>query len=409
MKKRILYIILTVFMLLSLSSCGLSNAIKGGAKTVKENAKEGAEELKDAVDAGKEAAKEAGQKPEKDTDAEKDADAPDENTEEDTSDETPMWKTLYFRLLDRLREDLPDDGVANEYTPDGYYLYDIDKDGIPEMIVKRGTCEADYNADIFVNDGYSAKPIEYGVGVGHTSFYTDPGENGIIILWGHMGSMDISKQALKDDTLTDTEALYSQTLNGEDEEYTPVKDVVPGSAYINQCSIDYNIYVSQYETIMDGMDGKLKDTTDRAHPDKDLKDAVDNIMNGSGKIVCNRVPDYDYGDPIGTVSFDELLAKADPYSEVSYEVESQEYGDLNGDGKQECVFFLKKPSEEEDRRVICILNLQDETMYGYVMSAMFQDKLADDGTFEQTNYDGSNSYYRMFFDHEESMLCWLDW
>ena len=415
MKKRIIYIMLTIFVLFSLSSCGLSNAIRDGAASLKKEAKEGAEELKDAADEGKEAAKKAGSKKPKKSDntKDKDSEAKDaagsgENNDEDTSEEeTPMWKTLYYRLLDRLREDLSADGSTTEYTPIGYYLYDIDKDGIPEMIVKRGTCEADYNADIFVNDGYSAKPIEYGVGVGHTVFYSDPDENGILFNWGHMGSQEVWVEKVENDQVVEGESLFSETLDESHPDYTPITDIVPGATRINECGIAYNIYVTEYETILAGMEGKLTDQTDRKHPDQKLSDAVDNVIDYGGAVVNSRVADYGYGEDLGTIPFDELLKKADAYAEAPYEIESREYGDLNGDGRQECVLYLKN-QDDENRRMLCIMNLQDGKMYAYTMTASFDDRLTDDGSFEQNMYDGEKSHYRLVFDHDECMAYWLD-
>lgn len=66
-----------------------------------------------------------------------------------------------------------------------YFLFDFTKNGIPELCVKTGTCEADYQLEIF---SYSpkggAKRVFY-IDCGHSVFYSDKGH--VIRVINHMG------------------------------------------------------------------------------------------------------------------------------------------------------------------------------------------------------------------------------
>jgi len=105
------------------------------------------------------------------------------NAEAETAAEAedPAWVAAYGQVLDGWKAQIAEEPV--EYsTPELYYLvYDIDKDGTPELIVKTGTCEADYHGALYTLRDGSAVQVGEEFGLGHSSFYSDPGENGIIL------------------------------------------------------------------------------------------------------------------------------------------------------------------------------------------------------------------------------------
>ena len=65
-------------------------------------------------------------------------------------------------------------------------LYDIDQDGIRELLISHGTCLADWVNDIYtLEDG---KYVSYIGNVGRQGlFYTAPDGNGIYTVYGKMG------------------------------------------------------------------------------------------------------------------------------------------------------------------------------------------------------------------------------
>lgn len=126
------------------------------------------------------------------------------------------YETAYGSVLDQLYEDY-----------NIYYKYDIDKDGIDEILVQVGTCEADYVYEIYT--------IEDGEGVhlgsvpgGHTAFYGDEksGEEPYIYhVMGHMGAETVWKLSIEDGKIVEKEQ-YSKEI-GADESYFQTNNDIP--------------------------------------------------------------------------------------------------------------------------------------------------------------------------------------
>ena len=100
-----------------------------------------------------------------------------------------LWQTAYKALMKDLvsgnfGEDLPffgylpgdpeyDQLMEYGYGVNGYYLYDVDKDGVPELVVKFGTCEADFDGRLYLFDGENA--VYAGeIPLGHSAMATCP-------------------------------------------------------------------------------------------------------------------------------------------------------------------------------------------------------------------------------------------
>ncbi len=73
-----------------------------------------------------------------------------------------------------------------QFEYDGYFLTDITGDGIPELWVKYGTCEADYMLEVYTFDKSGLKRI-LSTGAGHTGYYGYRNDNYVIAQNAHMG------------------------------------------------------------------------------------------------------------------------------------------------------------------------------------------------------------------------------
>lgn len=75
-----------------------------------------------------------------------------------------VYQAEYGSILDQTLEEYRDD--MGEYLL--YYFYDIDKNGVMELMVQTGTCEADYMYDIYtIEDDAAVYLGEIGVGTLH--------------------------------------------------------------------------------------------------------------------------------------------------------------------------------------------------------------------------------------------------
>jgi len=78
------------------------------------------------------------------------------------------------------------------YSTVEYTLYDMDYDGIPELIIKYGTCEADYRISVFTYNESGLREIADNISGSHTSFGYDYVADQLVILQGQMGYGDMS-------------------------------------------------------------------------------------------------------------------------------------------------------------------------------------------------------------------------
>jgi len=118
----------------------------------------------------------------------------------------------------------------------GYCFHDMDQNGLPELIIKTGSCEADYLYSFYmVSDG---EFVECGSLSGsHAALYTN-GSAGIVRYAGQMGVYDITISELKGTTLV-TQEIANGTLDFG-EEYPDLIEY--GYGDYDQC-IEFN-YVS---------------------------------------------------------------------------------------------------------------------------------------------------------------------
>ena len=89
-----------------------------------------------------------------------------------------------------------------EYVWD-YYLTDIDNDRIPELLIKYGSCEANVRTNVFTFK--SNKVLEIGqFYCGHGTFFAYPNNNGLVVIYAHMGEESVSVITLNNGKLIET-------------------------------------------------------------------------------------------------------------------------------------------------------------------------------------------------------------
>jgi len=140
------------------------------------------------------------------------------------------WRAVYSNFLDGMATLVPDDVSPWDY---GYLCYDVDKDGIPELITKTGTCEADYIGTVYYfRNGRVEKAGDFSLS--HASLYSDPMNNGVILGWGSMGAACAIRYSLRNGYLTENQ-FFEESLDldtNPNAEYTEIEELVPGSEYL---------------------------------------------------------------------------------------------------------------------------------------------------------------------------------
>lgn len=320
------------------------------------------------------------------------------------SAEEPDWVAAYTQLLDDWALRLAGEPVEFGVSPELWYLaYDIDKDGAPELLVKTGTCEADYHGALYTFRDGRALQLGEELGLGHSSFYSDPGENGLILMYGHMGYAMAVRLSLRDGYAE--ELLYEDDLNARlqsdpDAEYVYPGDVIPGAAYLTLCRADVKLALTQYEAISRCLEGALPAQTACTYPNGDAA-FFDTLMQTNGEVYAATADGYTHSP--GRIGFREMLWQdtAADWMAGDLSILSAATADLNGDGQLECVLA----ASDGAREMRLVLSEQDGQVYAYLMNYTDGYELDADGCFRTTLY--GTSRYRLFFDRQQAFLLTL--
>lgn len=121
--------------------------------------------------------------------------------------------------------------IQNRYVCDEdtiYYFYDMNGDGMKELIVKEGTCEADYQLRFFSIVNHSVKEVGKVMGF-HTTLYECP-NGGIYQSIPTMEDYSITRLELKNGEIVQFQVYQKDYISGED-----IETVVPD--FINECNL----------------------------------------------------------------------------------------------------------------------------------------------------------------------------
>lgn len=321
-----------------------------------------------------------------------------------SSAEKPGWVEAYEQVLAE-REQQAQQEADGFVTPElSYLVYDIDKDGTPELLVKTGTCEADFHGGLYSYRNGRAVQLGEELGLGHSSFYSDPGENGIILMWGHMGYAWAVRISLNDGYVE--ELLYEDDLNARlqadaDADYVYPGDVVPGSVYLTLCRGGITLPLTRYEEITRCLEGALPAATGAAYPKGDAA-FFDKLIAENGEVYAVTADGFTLSP--GKLGFQALLQQgaAAEWMQGDLSVLSAVPADLNGDGQLECVLAVSDGMNE----MRIILSEQKGTVYAYLLNYTDGYEVAVDGCLFRSASYGSYRW-RLIFDAEQAFLLSL--
>ncbi len=310
--------------------------------------------------------------------------------------EEPAWAAAYEQILDARGRQMFEEPELYSTPELSYLVYDVDKDGTPELIVKTGTCEADYHGGLYTFRDGRAFQLGEELGLGHCSFYSDPGEDGVIVMYGHMGYAEAFRISIGDGWAE--ESLYEDNLNERlqkdpDAEYVYPGDVIPGSSYLTICRGGLTLPLTHYEQISRWLEAAR-------YPNNDASFFY-NLMANNGEVWAVTADGFTKSP--GRIGFQDLLRKdaAADWMQGDLSILSAAPGDLNGDGQLEYVLAVSGGGSE----MRIVLSEQDGTVYAYLLNYTDGLELDADGSFRTTRY--SVSRYRLIFDREQAFLLTL--
>ena len=314
------------------------------------------------------------------------------------------WQIAYVAFLEALcaeeapihASDAEEDWGKKYNLSTGYCLYDVDEDGIPELFIKFGTCEADYFGEAYTyQEGEMVFLSDFSLS--HAGFYTWPGKNAVLWIWGHMGVQFMTEVTKQDGKLVFLEDIFQEDINGiPGAEYTDEGDIVPGAEYLplfrttlatpTGAALTLPIY-EYHEPILQAREAET--AAARA--------AIEAVLVGEGKLF--GIATDDFQKDAGLVTFEELCAPGVmyEYGNVSWTIENLFWLDLNGDGIEECVLQMEREREWGKQTYCVALSHQEGMVYAYYDVMYSSYVLGVDGVFYSYLSEYYNSAYTLSF------------
>ena len=339
---------------------------------------------------------------------------------EATAETAEDWREAYRNFLTDLCEkeaevrriDRPDydPTLYNEELgsqSDEYVLYDVDKDGVPELIVRFGKSEAAYRTKVYT---YRAgKTEELGEFIsGHGSLYSWPGENAVAFNWSHMGGHSVEKLSIRDGGLAQ-ENVFEERWTDPDADYTAVADIVPGSVWLRGARTTLGLtFLQEFDAKADTPltlpidDYGRERAEQQVDPKRDAaaRKAIETVLEDGGTLM--GVSSDGFGGDTGAMTLERYLAPGgvDCYAETAQRIEKLTWLDVNGDGQTECVLSLLDGESLPDQMVI--LSEQTGRVYAYCLNFKGGYSLDTEGVFWREEY-GAESF-SVSFDGEQCYL-----
>ena len=107
-------------------------------------------------------------------------------TQEETAalgEDFPAFMTIYSDLVSQTFRSYSDEETVSV----SFALTELTGDDFPELLLKKGTCEADYSISVYTIDNCAPVLIGDQLPGGHTSFGLNTDTGALALLYGHMG------------------------------------------------------------------------------------------------------------------------------------------------------------------------------------------------------------------------------
>ena len=306
------------------------------------------------------------------------------------------WRSAYKQFLQELcrREAEQRNPDHPDYDPNGYltqsagyFLYDMNSDGVPELFLKM---------NIGLTEVYTfrdGEAVQWGeINTWNSGLYSDPEEKGVICMWGHSGGQSIQRITFDEDGTLREESLYEkEDLNAD---YIDIGAVVPGSMYLRTARTtlgrtfaeNTNAEADQPLTlpIDDYGKGRVRQAEDAERSMK-ARAAIEAVLEGDAMLF--GVSADGFGGDTGETTWEAYLAPGgvDSYAAVPQKLAKLAWTDVDGDGQVECVAVLLDEEQWPDQMVV--LSEQDGAVYGYCINYMGDSALDADGVFWSETLD----------------------
>ena len=312
------------------------------------------------------------------------------------------WKDAYFAILHQEKGKALNEGEERLTT---YCLYDVDKDGIPELFLRYGISTATSFYDVYtIKDGNTA--CSGRIFSGSAALYSYPEKNGVLLAYTHMRHAKTEKWMLENNILT-SEAFYEEFVPTEKGAwYRPVYDYCPGSVVVTEFPTYLDYPVKSYEKWAYGI-GRNPEYR-FPNDDPNFYETVTNSNSSVKEVVISRAAYILSEKKVSTIGFKDLLSQLitpTPEEPDNYGEFQAYLADVNQDGKLEYILsHRRKNGPFSSNTFLIVLSEQDGTVYAYVDEFSAITNVDSAGIMysysDEYGFIGENAF-RLFFDGAE--------
>lgn len=282
------------------------------------------------------------------------------------------WQKAYKKFLE---EDVLGTVDEDFFNTEEYFLADIDDTfsaDTPELCIRSGSCEADYQLLIYTYERSSGEVVclvgPDKIYAGHTTYYQGPSGD-LYAYSGHMGYLSVTKIVAVETGDPGMEEIFNQDTNpGEDwKEGDPIEDYKTMSEILGEKVNPLLTFpLDNYAGLIWYLNLPYA-TADGTAGQSDADGAFSEALYG-------RIPVYATGDRFydgirGKTTMEELLKPQgiSEYTKGNYELFQYIYTDANFDGQQEMLIHLKAKNSDDTSNVYILLSYQSGGVFAYVM------------------------------------------
>ena len=334
------------------------------------------------------------------------------------ADDELLWKDAYRALLENAQE-IGSDSGGSDSALHSYLLYDIDKNGIPEIILHFGTSTAGSLGRLYrFENGMLVMMKEFGFGGSYFASYPD--KNGILFKRARMGGQHVNLWTMDGDSITESQNLFEETVMAA--QYTQIGEIIPGAADLTEFPADTLFPLESYERWQGELepDG-IAQRNQLRYPEND-PDFFKRAINGQIKVIPGLVAEEYYErweKPESRETFypeaelsmamnmlRDLIMSGRGIDAIDFTKRMVSYADLDGDGQLEAVCSLSQElGQDRELNLTVILHEQDGRVYAHGLIGKCVEERVNNGVFHIYHINKStgtpNEYtFKLVFDGE---------
>lgn len=333
------------------------------------------------------------------------------------------WQEAYARFLEDLRgeeaaltlwweglsqREREDPAVYEKIATrsDSYWLYDIDKNGIPELLIQYGNCEAMYWTYCYTyREGAVVCVGDFECG--HTSLWSWPGENGMLQhFYGleYKYTIENGKLEKRPHQFDIPEGYYEEKGLHWTEHPDPA-DFISGSQYISNHRIltdpddpkspALTLPIYDYETLSRPREGAMEET--------EVRSAIGKVLWEGQTFYCHSGDGWEIPKQKDICLTEYLQTDGNSYygDNRALIVDAVAWADVNGDGQTDCILRLADSEGERTATRYTVFSAELDGIYAYSFWDWYDDFVIDSGrtvylqtgdVWEQVSFYREQSY-----------------